>query len=96
MSYCVSSWLNFEGLKYVSAQLERLILYIYPTMVAALSFFFLKDKLTRRHIVALVLAYAGVAILFGAEIDHAFDHHRERCGKALCHRGVLRHVFSRK
>lgn len=70
MSYYVSSWLNFEGLKYVSAQLERLILYIYPTMVAAMSWFFLKDKLTGRHILALVLAYVGVAILFGAEIDH--------------------------
>jgi drug/metabolite transporter (DMT)-like permease len=70
MSYCLSSWLNFEGLKYVSAQLERLILYIYPTMVAGLSFFFLKDRITTRHVIALVLAYVGVAILFGAEIDH--------------------------
>jgi len=70
MSYCLSSWLNFEGLRYVSAQLERLILYIYPTMVAAMSWFFLKDKLTSRHVLALLLAYAGVAILFGAEIDH--------------------------
>jgi len=70
MSYYLSSWLNFEGLKYVSAQLERLILYIYPTMVALLSWLFLKDKITRRHLIALVLAYAGVAILFGAEIGH--------------------------
>jgi drug/metabolite transporter (DMT)-like permease len=70
MSYFFSSWINFEGLKYVSAQLERLILYIYPTMVAILSFFFLKQKITRRHVIALALAYAGVAILFGAEIGH--------------------------
>ncbi|MEY2759203.1 MAG: hypothetical protein RIR33_2981 [Pseudomonadota bacterium] len=70
MSYYLSSWLNFEGLKYVSAQLERLILYIYPTMVALLSWLFLKDTITRRHLIALVLAYAGVAILFGAEIGH--------------------------
>lgn len=70
MSYYVSSWLNFEGLRYVSAQLERLILYIYPTLVALLSFFFLKERITRRHVFALLLAYAGVAILFGAEIGH--------------------------
>jgi drug/metabolite transporter (DMT)-like permease len=70
MSYYFSSWLNFEGLKYVSAQLERLILYIYPTMVALMSWLFLKDKITKQHILALVLAYAGVAILFGAEIGH--------------------------
>ena len=60
----------FEGLRYVSAQLERLILYIYPTMVALMSWAFLKDRITKRHLIALVLAYAGVAILFGAEIGH--------------------------
>jgi drug/metabolite transporter (DMT)-like permease len=68
MSYYVSSWINFEGLKYVSAQLERLILYIYPTMVALLAWVFLKERITRRHVIALVLAYSGVAILFGSEI----------------------------
>lgn len=70
MSYYFSSWLNFEGLKYVSAQLERLILYIYPTMVALMSWMFLKDRITRQHVLALVLAYAGVAILFASEIGH--------------------------
>jgi drug/metabolite transporter (DMT)-like permease len=70
MSYYVSSWLNFEGLRYVSAQLERLILYIYPTMVALLTWAFYKQPITRQHILALVLAYAGVAILFGSEIGH--------------------------
>jgi len=70
MSYYVSSWLNFEGLRYVSAQLERLILYIYPTLVALLAWAFYKQPITRQHILALVLAYAGVAILFGSEIGH--------------------------
>jgi drug/metabolite transporter (DMT)-like permease len=70
MSYYFSSWLNFEGLRYVSAQLERLILYIYPTMVALMAWAFYKQPITKQHILALVLAYAGVAILFGAEIGH--------------------------
>jgi drug/metabolite transporter (DMT)-like permease len=70
MSYYFSSWLNFEGLRYVSAQLERLILYIYPTIVALLAWIFLKERITTRHVVALLLAYLGVAILFGAEIGH--------------------------
>jgi drug/metabolite transporter (DMT)-like permease len=70
MSYYISSWLNFEGLRYVSAQLERLILYIYPTMVALMTWAFYKQPITKQHILALVLAYAGVAILFGAEIGH--------------------------
>ena len=70
ISYYISSWLNFEGLKYVSAQLERLILYIYPTMVALMAWAFYKQPITRQHILALVLAYLGVFILFGAEIGH--------------------------
>lgn len=70
ISYYLSSWLNFEGLRYVSAQLERLILYIYPTIVALLAWVFLKEKITARHVFALLLAYAGVAVLFGAEIGH--------------------------
>jgi len=68
MSYYVSSWLNFTGLQYVSAQLERLILYIYPTMVAVLAWVFLGERATRRHIVALALAYGGVLLLFGSEL----------------------------
>lgn len=70
LSYYISSYLNFIGLQYVSAQLERLILYIYPTMVALLAWVFLKEKITGRHVIALVLAYAGVIILFGSEIGH--------------------------
>lgn len=70
LSYYLSSYLNFVGLQYVSAQLERLILYIYPTMVAVLAFVFLKEKVTRNHMIALGLAYAGVLILFGAELSH--------------------------
>ena len=70
LSYYVSSYLNFWGLKYVSAQLERLILYIYPTIVALLAWAFLKERITRRHMVALALAYIGVLVLFGAEIGH--------------------------
>ena len=87
MSYYISSWLNFEGLRYVSAQLERLILYIYPTMVALMAWAFYKQPITRRHILALVLAYAGVAILFGAEIGHQGPY--ALLGSALCFAGAF-------
>jgi len=56
------------GLKYVSAQLERLILYIYPTMVACLAWFAYRQPVTPRHMTALMLAYGGVVILFSSEI----------------------------
>lgn len=70
MSYYVSSYINFISLKYISAQLERLILYIYPTIVAVLAWGFLKEPITKRHVLALVLAYAGVLVLFGSELGH--------------------------
>ena len=70
LSYYVSSTLDFWGLQYVTAQLERLTLYVYPTLTAVLSWVFLKERATRAHIVALGLAYLGVAILFGSEVGH--------------------------
>lgn len=74
LSYYVSSYLNFTGLRFVSAQLERLILYIYPTIVALLAWAFLKERITRRHMIALALAYAGVLVLFGSEIGRQGEH----------------------
>lgn len=68
LSYYISSYLNFMGLKYVSAQLERLILYVYPTMVACLAWFAYRQPVTPRHMTALILAYGGVVILFSSEI----------------------------
>ncbi len=67
LSYYVCTWLDFESLHYISAQLERLILFLYPTFTALFAWIFLKDKLTIRHITALAFSYVGVAILIGPE-----------------------------
>ena len=45
LSYYISSWLDFTGLQYLSASVERLILFTYPTIVVLISFFFLGKKL---------------------------------------------------
>ncbi|MEM8915634.1 MAG: DMT family transporter [Pseudomonadota bacterium] len=74
LSYYVCSWLDFTGLQYISAQLERLILFTYPTITALLAWAFLGDRLTWRHAAALVLSYGGVAILFGREIQDLGPH----------------------
>jgi drug/metabolite transporter (DMT)-like permease len=60
--YYAASLLDFLGLAYVTAGLERLILYLYPTMVLAMSALFLKTKVTRAQVVALLLTYGGVAL----------------------------------
>jgi drug/metabolite transporter (DMT)-like permease len=74
MSYHICTWLDFQGLRYTSAQLERLILFTYPTIVAVLAWVFLKDRLTVRHALSLLLSYAGVFLLFGRELSNQGGH----------------------
>lgn len=64
LGYYLASLLDFMGLRYVTASLERLILYLYPTMVVVLSAIFLDKPITRRAIGALALSYAGIALVF--------------------------------
>ena len=67
LSYYVSSMLDFSGLQYVSAGVERLILYTYPTMVLLISALLLGKKVTRIQLLALALTYAGIILAFVAE-----------------------------
>ena len=64
VGYYMASFLDFQGLKYISASLERLILFTYPTIVLLIGVFFYKEKITRHQIAALVLAYIGISIVF--------------------------------
>jgi drug/metabolite transporter (DMT)-like permease len=62
--YYASSFLDFLSLQYVSASLERLILFLYPTMVLLISVLFLKRRASRREFAALAISYAGIALVF--------------------------------
>ncbi len=64
LGYYLASYLDFEGLSYISAQLERLTLFTYPIMVALLSWFFFKEKITLKVLASLVVSYIGVSFLF--------------------------------
>jgi drug/metabolite transporter (DMT)-like permease len=66
--YYLASTLDFLGLQYISASLERLILYLNPTLVLLLSMLLLKRRATRGQWVGLILSYAGVVIVFGQEL----------------------------
>lgn len=63
-AYYLASYLDFQGLTYISAQLERLTLFTYPTMVAVLSWFFFREKITLRTLASLAISYIGVSFLF--------------------------------
>ena len=66
--YYLSSFLDFAGLRYISASLERLILYLNPTLVLGLGVFLFRRKVTRSQITALAVSYAGVLCVFGKEV----------------------------
>ncbi|MEO8924777.1 MAG: DMT family transporter [Caldimonas sp.] len=66
--YYLSSFLDFAGLRYISASLERLILYLNPTLVLGLSVFLFKRRVTRGQIAALAVSYAGVLCVFVKEL----------------------------
>ena len=64
IGYYLSSLLDFLGLQYLSAGLERLILFLYPTMTVILSAVIFKRAIGRKVIAAMALSYAGIALVF--------------------------------
>ncbi|HYL88745.1 MAG TPA: DMT family transporter [Burkholderiales bacterium] len=68
VGYYAASFLDFIGLKYVGAGVGRLILYLYPTLVLLISFVFLHRRPTRRQLAALVITYAGVALILSSQM----------------------------
>lgn len=71
IGYYLASYLDFVGLQYITASLERLILFCYPTIVVLLSALFLRQRITRRIIAALVLTYAGIVLVFLHDLANA-------------------------
>jgi len=64
IGYYLSSLLDFLGLQYISAGLERLILFLYPTMTVILSALIYKRVIGRKTLAAMMLCYAGIALVF--------------------------------
>ena len=69
LGYFLSSYLDFLGLHYISAGLERVILYLTPAIVLVLSKFFLKKEIDRRQYWAIVVAYLGIMMVFMHDIE---------------------------
>lgn len=62
--YYLASYFDFLGLQYVSVGLERIILYLSPTIVLLLSAIALKKRIDGRQWLAMAIAYAGVTLVF--------------------------------
>jgi drug/metabolite transporter (DMT)-like permease len=69
LGYYISSLLDFLGLQYISAGMERLILFIYPTLVLLMSALIFKVKIKPMQWLALLITYVGLAIAFFGEVD---------------------------
>lgn len=69
IGYYVSSLLDFLGLQYVTAGMERLILFIYPTLVLVMVSMVYKEKVQKKQWLAVVITYVGLLIAFVAEAD---------------------------
>ncbi|WHP05975.1 DMT family transporter [Acinetobacter corruptisaponis] len=63
LGYYISSWFDFFGLMFISATLERIILFLYPTLTVVLSRFIFKQKLHPKVIFALILSYGGTLLV---------------------------------
>jgi drug/metabolite transporter (DMT)-like permease len=68
VGYYLSSLFDFMGLQYITAGLERLILFVYPTLVVLLSALFLGKPISRNQFLALGLTYAGVLLVLVGDV----------------------------
>ncbi len=64
LSYYISSLFDFMGLQYISAGLERLILYVYPTLVLLILAFVKHKKISSTEKLSLAIAYTGMLLVF--------------------------------
>jgi len=66
--YYLSSFLDFAGLQYITASLERLILYLNPTLVMLLGWALYRKPFARAQLAGMAVSYGGILLVFGHEI----------------------------
>ena len=93
LGYYLASYLDFLGLRYISAGLERLILFVYPTLVVLLAALGLGQPLTRRVLGALALCYAGIALAVAHDLHLAGTARDLALGAALVFGSALAYAL---
>ena len=71
VGYYLSSYLDFLGLQYITASLERLILYLNPTLVVLLGWAVYKKPIHPIRMLAMAISYSGVLLVFSHELSFA-------------------------
>jgi len=93
VGYYLGSYLDLAGLQYISASLGRLILYLYPTVVLLLGALLLKQRITAKHVVSLVLSYGGIVLVFQSELGSQGALDRVALGAALVFGGGVSYAI---
>jgi drug/metabolite transporter (DMT)-like permease len=62
--YYLASFFDFKGLEYITATMERLVLFVYPTLVLILSAILLGKKISKFQLVAVIMTYLGILTAF--------------------------------
>lgn len=68
LGYYLSSYFDFIGLQYITAALERLLLFIHPTFVLLIAAMLFKRRITQRDVFAVALSYLGIGLVFGNDV----------------------------
>ena len=69
--YYLASFFNFLGLVYITASLERILLFVYPTFVLLMNAVGFGRRVTKLQVMALLLTYAGILLAFWGNIEHS-------------------------
>jgi len=93
IGYYLSSYLDFLGLQYISAGLERLILFLQPTIVVLVSALLFKTPIRRHQALSLVLSYTGIALVFASNVKLAHDPHAVVLGGGLVFLSALAYAI---
>ncbi|CAN7488932.1 DMT family transporter [Devosia sp. LjRoot3] len=64
LGYYLSSYLDFAGLNFVSAQYERLVLFTYPFFVLLFGVWFFGDRMNWKLVPAMLVSYSGLMVIF--------------------------------
>jgi drug/metabolite transporter (DMT)-like permease len=89
IGYYGASFLDFLGLQYVGAGVGRLILFLFPTLVLLLSFLFLHKRPSLRELAALVVSYAGIALVVSTQVAPTAEGRLFLFGALLIFAGAL-------
>jgi drug/metabolite transporter (DMT)-like permease len=93
LGYYGASILDFLGLQYITAGLERLILFTYPTMTLLLGAVLYGHRIGRREWVAVALCYTGIAAAFAHDLNLAVESSAVWIGGGLVFGSSLSYAF---